>query len=807
MKNHVNLTKLLTGILVILFLNAVSFLQVLGQTREISFYKLKPVYLPAPVRPEVRYSFDQLKFKNASGVLPTYDGEQFQINLTGQTIDTADRARQLISQFLKSLDSPLIIDKDLRLKIDAITVKANQDYINEQIKAGQDETKRRLSQEFKVVSPASDEMLNELSQDVRKQAGVRFQIYGFSQYSGDILIDNTGLNVTNRTGEEMISLQGNFYNTVNVTNKKKLAASEALSVAIVQLGKENKYDSITGNPKQAVMVLLPYAEGFKNAWKTEITAEGPYEVWIDAESGKVLQLLPRFYYDNGRGLAFNPSPTEGTREMSFEVDPPSRGKYKLNLNGVLTLTNNGADGTTGIVEVNDDGSGTANFNVPPINGTVVERTNQTNYNGLFQQVNVFAHIYFERTLYVALGSENFSQINASLNNPGGNSFCCPPKYHIGDATTSNSTFCGSCNENVAVFNGAIDATVIAHEFGHLLNAIQYHVGGGTITGAVHEGLADYWACTNFNTDIFGGYWGHNCSSPTQSGWVPRQAEPTDIFPDRNSASTCASFEVHSAGQILCWANWDARNRMNELMSFGALSLNFNLIRAMTTAGHSVTDGEYASYIYISYRDLLRQLVTLYRDSRLVHKLLAGYARAGIFLSPADAIIDINDSYLDRSSAASPQFTIWTGEDFRFIGTNVTSTGTLPFNTQFLIEVANDEAFTLNLVNSGWLGGVVSAAGGTASWTLPAASWNTLKAGDYLFYRVTTRDGSGGNERRSWQPGNNFVGHDVPVGKAAINGTGAMDCTCSASGAPVNSAMALIPIIPLGLLIFFRKKKN
>ena len=45
------------------------------------FYKIKLVYLPDPVRPEVKYSLDQLQMKRASGDLPTHDGEQFQVNL------------------------------------------------------------------------------------------------------------------------------------------------------------------------------------------------------------------------------------------------------------------------------------------------------------------------------------------------------------------------------------------------------------------------------------------------------------------------------------------------------------------------------------------------------------------------------------------------------------------------------------------------------------------------------------------------------------------------------------------------------
>ena len=233
---------------------------------------------------------------------------------------------------------------------------------------------------------------------------------------------------------------------------------------------------------------MPYEEGFKYVWKTEVTADGPYGVWIDAETGKVLQLLPHFFFsDNAQGLIFNRDPSAGTTVISFEVDGASGGKYKLNKAGVITLTNNGADGTTGIIQINDDGSGTANFNVAPISGTAVERTNQAGYNGQFQQVNIYAHIFNERRIYMFLGSQDFGVVNVTFNITGGNAFCCPPNYHIGTATTGTSTACGD------VFNSGIDSTVIAHEFGHGLNGLQYGVGGGSMTGSINEGLADFWA--------------------------------------------------------------------------------------------------------------------------------------------------------------------------------------------------------------------------------------------------------------------------------------------------------------------------
>ena len=244
--------------------------------------------------------------------------------------------------------------------------------------------------------------------------------------------------------------------------------------------------------------------------------------------------------------------------------------------------------------------------------------------------------------------------------------------------------------------------------------------------------------------------------------------------------------------------------MNDATGWGTLSIDLNMIKALTTATYTGSGTDKA--VHDSFSDLLKQMVPLYPTSRLIHKLLAGYARAGIFLSPKDAIIDIDHSYLDYHSTTGPVFTIWTGDDYVFSGTSV-STATQPFNTAFMVEVANDEAFTSNLVSSGWLTSVTSAAGGTATWTLPTPDWTTLKAGTDLYYRVTTRDGGGGNIRQSWKPGDNFLGVDVPVGRAAINSTGTKDCSCSASAAPLSSPMALIPALPLAFLFVYRRRQK
>jgi hypothetical protein len=46
---------------------------------------------------------------------------------------------------------------------------------------------------------------------------------------------------------------------------------------------------------KAEPVLLPYGPAFKFAWRVEVPAqEGDYRLWIDAETGRVLQLEPLF---------------------------------------------------------------------------------------------------------------------------------------------------------------------------------------------------------------------------------------------------------------------------------------------------------------------------------------------------------------------------------------------------------------------------------------------------------------------------------------------------------------------------------
>lgn len=768
-------------------------------------YPVKPVYPPPLQRPQIETSAQELP-KSAAGQLPAYDGDFFRINLKpdAATQPSSVAAEAILDNVLNAIGWKRD-RKELKLVEPQRLPQADKDALEGEIRRGEEETRKRLEGTFGKINDATKDFIRQQVEEARRAGQTQTQLYQYVQYYQDIPLDNTALTVIWRTGEGFTGITGRLFNQVMMTNSRRLDAAAARDAARKYF---RKYTDVSDLPQpHPELVIFPYADGFRYAWRMEIyAAEGPYSVWIDAGDGSVLQLDPEYFFDSAEGLLFNPSPNVGTVAKNFQVDPPSGGNYRLRLSGVLDVNNNGADGQcNNDLTIADDGSGTANFNVNPINGLAVLRTSQANYNCRFQEVNVYGWVYTHiQTVTQTLGGQPLPAITATVNhnNPCGfgiNNACASGTssltFGIGGATTSNSN---SCNQ---LFNSAIDATVLTHEFGHLVNRNQYNVSGGTMTGAINEGMADFWAYTLYNTNTFGAFWNNNCPAPVQTSFVPRQAEPLDIFPEHRI--NFGDGFPHTDGQIISWALWSTRQELEAASALGAFSINTNLIKAQSTAGVGVQSGNSFKRVHDSFLDLLKQLAPLYGSSRNIHKVLSGFARAGIFLSNQDAIIDISDDFLNRNDANGPIFTVWTGRDYTFNADQTVNTGNQPFNTRFTIEVANDDAFTVNIVSSGVQSGVVAGAGGTASWQLPTADWNTLKAQDQLFYRVTTTNNTGGNLRSSADPGNSFL-TGVPPGEAVINESGECECACGASAASP-SGMATVTVLPIIFALWWRRR--
>jgi hypothetical protein len=334
-----------------------------------------------------------------------------------------------------------------------------------------------------------------------------------------------------------------------------------------------------------------------------------------------------------------------------------------------------------------------------------------------------------------------------------------------------------------------------------VNRIQFDAGGGTLPNYLNEGMADYWAGNTFGINTFGAWWAGNCAAPSQDGWMPRVAEATDVFPTRVTGANFA----HGRGQVIAWALWRSRTGADGLNTLGPLSFNMNLMAALTATGLGGLNGNQHQRIHDAYVDLLGQIVTRYANNLYGHKVLSGFARAGLFLDPADAIVDIDDDFLDSNAAAGPTFTAWGGRAYTFNAdesVNIANTGC---NTRATIEVASDNAFTTDFTSSGTLNTAVSGGSCNVAWTLPAAAWNTIKARDRLFYRATTTDAGGGNGRSSLAPGgpagNPFT--TLPPAVAYINSGGEQTCNCSCAAA--GGITSLLFALPFAVGVLSRRR--
>ena len=741
-----------------------------AQPEQPQTYKVPPIYLPELKRQAIELNKQGLE-RIATGNLPTYDGEPFQFSLREKmNVQSFEAAKSQIANLFKSIG----------LNVDLNSIQpASKEIVNNGIQdeKGLEDFQRKYDKDFqdkltRKLGQLSNETIDETRNtynEMKRLAQSKSTVFPFKILYKDVKIENSQLLYTDRE-DQFNSINGNIFSKINLTNKQRLGPDDAVKAGIKYVQKYSKAN-VNQDKSKPELVILPYEEGFKYAWKFEINAEdGAYMMWVDAENGKVLQLLPQFFSDSAKGLVFNPDPNAGTLEMAFEVDPPSGGKYKLKLSGQLTVTNNGADGVTSSdLTISAGSSGSANFNVSPLNGTAVERTSSSGYNSRFQEINAFGWIYRVRYLAKLFGSQPLPAFTAKVNLGGAQNAYSDGRFYICNATTSSSTSCSD------IFNAAIDATVLAHEYGHNINGLQYGVGGGSMTGSINEGLADFWSCTIHNTDTFGKWWAHNCPTPVQTGFIPRQCEANDVFPEHRYLLG-GNKEAHADGQMICWAMWNTRLELDASGALGILLTNVGLMDAMTTAGTGIVNGLTDKRVHDSYVDLERQMVSFLGTSWLTEKVLTGFARAGLFLNDKVAIIDINDDYLNNSSTTPPTFTIWTGRDYTFNSSgNAVTTGTLPFNTKFKVEVASDAAFSSNLFSSGWLTGVTASDGGKATWQPTSSMWNTLKTGSKLYYRVSTSDASGGNLFASNNTGDGTI-TNLSVPFAVINGTG--ECSCS-----------------------------
>lgn len=309
------------------------------------------------------------------------------------------------------------------------------------------------------------------------------------------------------------------------------------------------------------------------------------------------------------------------------------------------------------------------------------------------------------------------------------------------------------------------------------------------------------------------------------------AQPGDHFPEHRDLATGEYADMQIAGAAL----WAVRQGMrSKCLPSGTPQYLVRFVRALRTTGWFGAPAPSSPFsdleIYRGLVDLAVKITNQWATSgspggppafhhngpHTTNKAVGGFARTGVFLIPwqcldgdiattdpmhcpagengGAAVVDIDDAdpgdditvegaphlalpewdYLERGGAP-PVFHAWTGPSYRFDGTgDATFSDPAPCNTQFQVEVANDDAFSVNFTTSGFQVVDVDPTDAAApecygTWVIPAADWAVLDDADRLFYRVRTRDAGGLNEKLSTSPGNGLF--TVPPPYAVINPTG------------------------------------
>jgi len=306
----------------------------------------------------------------------------------------------------------------------------------------------------------------------------------------------------------------------------------------------------------------------------------------------------------------------------------------------------------------------------------------------------------------------------------------------------------------------------------------------------------------------------------------------DHFPERRATLTGGYEDMH----IIAAALWLTRQGMrSKCLPSGTPQYWVRINRALYNSGFITgTCAACDRDIYRFAQNLLQQMAQQWATAGLpggppgfahngahtTNKLLSGWARVGVFLIPhtcidgdattgdptfcpvasggengGDAIGDVfdgdaaDDVLIDQITHVEmdwiqrgdppPTFRVWTGPRYKFNAAGSASGYTpsmatpSPCNTKFSVELAGDDAFTMNVVNGPWTNVSTTAVPECyGTWSPDAADWTTLSGttGDVkVYYRVRTRDAADMNEKLSTLPGSGS--YTPPPSHVIVNDAG------------------------------------
>lgn len=672
------------------------------------------------------------------GVLPEREGDPFTLSIDPglYTGGSEEEVRRALEELLPVVGYTGGL-RDLQLVSDTKIAPVDQTTIDEDGRAGLERLEEDLTRRFGEISEVTKEALRYQMDEEQVLLGRSLRVQRWDLVLDGLDVDGLGLTVELDGDGQIIGLSGALSNAGRLSGDLDLSSEKAEALATRALSKQARVLEVT----DPVAGALATGEQILPVWTMDLqTTGGPYRVTVDASSGEILAVeLNASFLASAQGPAFQVDPYGAPSLAWFDVDDAQNGQFTLNLSGVREVVSGGQDGCSGAVSV-PQGNGFADFDVAPWNVPNVQVASDPDYNCHFQELNTTGAVSGALDGFYALGAIQLWPMTIQVDEPdacylGINNSCAINGdliFGIGTGTRDG----GSTDADL--YNPAVDSTAVIHELGHLISLKHAITGGSKMTSSESEGLSDFWADALLYTDTNGAWTAQNRGAPSETGYWPRQVTDLDVFPEHMHLYG-GNTEVHANGQILAWALWNVRAGLMRRAPNGQNDVLRLLLTALLHANKSVSQTVTDKNVYASYQGVMLAMLQDATDDETRIDVVQGFARAGIYASSDEAIIDISDDYLSKHDAP-PTFTVWSGPDFTFDASGAATDAT-PSHPYLQITVANDYGFTANVAKSPLLTSLAPDAGGNTmtTWQLPQSAWDKLGSGSLVYYKVTAWD--------------------------------------------------------------------
>ncbi|MFZ2957661.1 MAG: M36 family metallopeptidase [Candidatus Ozemobacteraceae bacterium] len=404
----------------------------------------------------------------------------------------------------------------------------------------------------------------------------------FQLFLKEVPVLDSEISISMTRQGEVILANGSLPEITAVKNSPALDEQAAIAIARKLVGENGS----RAKPSARLVVTCPSNETVY-AWETCLASTEPLGDWVvllDASTGKELDRRNDMFFFSGTGKAYLHHPLVG-EPLSVELPYLSRndmaGDYCYSLNG------QGAPATSST-------------------GVYVFNPEDTH----FDEVNAYYHVNHIRDFFSKYG---FNKLDFSLwttvhfRTKFDNAFFSPKerKMYFGDGDQFNDF--------------AKEEAIIYHEYSHgVLNEIVT-LAYQEESGAIHEGQADYFACSLSDEPVLG-------------EWISSKTEVKEIRDMRNKRHypENISGEVHNDGRIWGAALWDLRIALGANVSDKLIYSSFYNLKP---GNPKFIDGANA---------ILAADTTVF-DGKNKSVITAVFAKRGILSSsPAAAVLDGRD---------------------------------------------------------------------------------------------------------------------------------------------------------------------